>query len=94
MPDERPCFTSTRSTVSASSHGSRNTGFVRNFEYRLRRKDGAQIVALENSRAIFDKEGNVIAQEGTITDITERKRAETRVFEEKGTRTGNAAVDR
>jgi diguanylate cyclase (GGDEF)-like protein/PAS domain S-box-containing protein len=58
-------------------------GYVRNFEYRLRRKDGAQIVALENSRAIFDKEGNVIAQEGTITDITERKRAETRVFEEK-----------
>lgn len=58
-------------------------GFVKNFEYRLRRKDGSKIVVLENSRAIYDDDGNVIAHEGTITDITERKRAETRVFEEK-----------
>jgi PAS domain S-box-containing protein len=58
-------------------------GYVRNFEYRLRRKDGKQIVVLENSRAIVDDDGNVIAHEGTITDITDRKRAETRVFEEK-----------
>ena len=58
-------------------------GYVRNFEYRLRRKDGKQIVVLENSRAIVDDDGTVIAHEGTITDITDRKRAETRVFEEK-----------
>ncbi len=58
-------------------------GFVRNFEYRLRRKDGSQIVVLENTRAIFDDDGNIVAHEGTITDITDRKRAETRVFEEK-----------
>ena len=58
-------------------------GFVKNFEYRLRRKDGSEIVVLENSRAVHDDDGNVIAHEGTITDITERKYAETRVFEEK-----------
>ncbi len=58
-------------------------GFVKNFEYRLRRKDGSEIVVLENSRAIHDDDGNVVAHEGTITDITERKIAETRVFEEK-----------
>jgi diguanylate cyclase (GGDEF)-like protein/PAS domain S-box-containing protein len=58
-------------------------GVVKNFEYRLRRKDGTEIVVLENSRAIRDDKGNVIAHEGTITDITDRKRAETRVFEEK-----------
>jgi diguanylate cyclase (GGDEF)-like protein/PAS domain S-box-containing protein len=58
-------------------------GFVKNFEYRLRRKDGSEIVVLENSRAIHDDDGNVVAHEGTITDITERKLAETRVFEEK-----------
>jgi PAS domain S-box-containing protein len=58
-------------------------GFVRNFEYRLRRKDGKEIVVLENSRAIYDDNGKVVAHEGTITDITERKVAETRVFEEK-----------
>ncbi len=58
-------------------------GVVKNFEYRLRRKDGGEIVVLENSRAICDDDGVVIAHEGTITDITERKIAETRVFEEK-----------
>lgn len=58
-------------------------GLVKNFEYRLRRKDGREIVVLENSRAIYDRDGNVIAHEGTITDITDRKIAETRVFEEK-----------
>ena len=58
-------------------------GVVKNFEYRLRRKDGTEIVVLENSRAILDDDGIVVAHEGTMTDITERKRAETRVFEEK-----------
>ena len=58
-------------------------GVVKNFEYRLRRKDGTEIVVLENSRAIFDEEGVIVAHEGTITDITDRKIAETRVFEEK-----------
>ncbi|MDJ0699727.1 MAG: EAL domain-containing protein [Woeseiaceae bacterium] len=58
-------------------------GFVKNFEYRLRRRDGREIVVLENSRALYDDEGTVVAHEGTITDITERKRAETQVFEEK-----------
>jgi len=58
-------------------------GIVKNFEYRLRRKDGREIVVLENARAVHDDDGNVVAHEGTITDITDRKRAETRVFEEK-----------
>jgi len=58
-------------------------GFVKNFEYRLRRKDGGEIVVLDNSRAVLDEDGAIIAHEGTITDITERKRAETRVFKEK-----------
>ena len=58
-------------------------GVVKNFEYRLRRKDGSKIVVLENSRAIYDDDGRLTAHEGTITDITDRKHAETRVFEEK-----------
>ncbi len=58
-------------------------GFVKNFEYRLRRKDGSEIVVLENARAVYDDDGRIVAHEGTITDITDRKRAETRIFEEK-----------
>ena len=56
---------------------------VKNFEYRLRRKDGSEIVVLENSRAVKDDAGQIVAHEGTISDITDRKRAETRIFEEK-----------
>lgn len=58
-------------------------GIVKNFEYRLRRKDGREIVVLENARAVYDDDGTIVAHEGTITDITDRKRAETRIFEEK-----------
>ena len=58
-------------------------GVVKNFEYRLRRKDGTVIVVLENSHAVYDDSNNIVAHEGTITDITDRKRAETRIFEEK-----------
>ena len=58
-------------------------GVIKNFEYRLRRKDGSEIVVLENARAVYDDDENIVAHEGTITDITDRKRAETRVFEEK-----------
>jgi diguanylate cyclase (GGDEF)-like protein/PAS domain S-box-containing protein len=58
-------------------------GVIKNFEYRLRRKDGREIVVLENARAVYDDDGVIVAHEGTITDITDRKIAETRVFEEK-----------
>ena len=58
-------------------------GVVKNFENRLRCKDGSVIVVLENARAVYDDSNKIVAHEGTITDITERKRAETRIFEEK-----------
>ena len=58
-------------------------GIVRNFEYQLRRKDGTAIVVLENARAVCDAHGEVVAFEGTISDITERKRNEMAVFKEK-----------
>jgi diguanylate cyclase (GGDEF)-like protein/PAS domain S-box-containing protein len=58
-------------------------GEVRNAEYALRRRDGQQIVVLESARAVRDPEGRTVAFEGTIADITERKRAEQAVFQEK-----------
>ncbi len=38
---------------------------------------------IESARAVRDKNGQLIGYEGTISDISERKRAETAVFEEK-----------
>lgn len=51
-------------------------GYVRNFEVTLRRKDGAQITALENSMAARDHSGQFGQYQGFLLDITEKKRAE------------------
>ena len=58
-------------------------GEVRNEEYVLRRKDGSMLVVVDNCRVVRDKQGRVSGYEGTLTDITERKKAETAVFQAK-----------
>jgi PAS domain S-box-containing protein len=51
-------------------------GFTKEFPVDMRRKDGAVIHTLITSVARYDAEGNVIGFQGTIRDITERKRME------------------
>lgn len=58
-------------------------GEIRNNEFCMRRRDGQQLVILENSRPVRDAAGRIVGYEGTIADITERKRAEQAVFAEK-----------
>jgi len=58
-------------------------GEVRNGEWVMRRKDGTMLVVIDNSRVVRDKQGRVSGFEGTISDITERKKAETAVFQAK-----------
>jgi diguanylate cyclase (GGDEF)-like protein/PAS domain S-box-containing protein len=58
-------------------------GEVRNDEYVLRRKNGTMLVVVDNGRVVRDKQGRITGFEGTIADITERKRAETAVFQAK-----------
>ena len=58
-------------------------GEVRNAEFQLRRVDGTTLTVIESARAVRDDYGKLIGYEGTISDISERKRAETAVFEEK-----------
>jgi diguanylate cyclase (GGDEF)-like protein/PAS domain S-box-containing protein len=58
-------------------------GEVRNFEFQLRRVDGSIITVVENARVVRGPAGDVVGYEGTISDITERKRAEIAVLEEK-----------
>jgi diguanylate cyclase (GGDEF)-like protein/PAS domain S-box-containing protein len=55
-------------------------GELRNFEVSLKRKDGTLIPVLLNARAIYDAEGAVRCYEGTITDITDRKRLESQLI--------------
>ena len=58
-------------------------GEVRNDEYVLRRKDGSMLVVVDNGRVVRDKQGRIAGFEGTIADVTERKKAETAVFQAK-----------
>lgn len=51
-------------------------GEIRGLESLWRRKDGSTIFVRENGRAVRDDDGRVLYYEGTIEDITERRRAE------------------
>jgi diguanylate cyclase (GGDEF)-like protein/PAS domain S-box-containing protein len=58
-------------------------GFVRHAEYQARRRDGSLITVVENARVVRDVHGDVVGFEGTIADITTRKRAELQLAAEK-----------
>ncbi|MFB0536675.1 MAG: PAS domain S-box protein [Anaerolineae bacterium] len=51
-------------------------GVVRDFEARLRRRDGTIIWVRNSARAVRDGDGQVLNYEGSLEDITERKVAE------------------
>ncbi|MBY0526756.1 MAG: PAS domain S-box protein [Gemmataceae bacterium] len=54
-------------------------GAMTGFESQVRRRDGTVIWLSENARAILDSAGRVVGYEGTVMDVTERKRAEERL---------------
>jgi diguanylate cyclase (GGDEF)-like protein/PAS domain S-box-containing protein len=58
-------------------------GEIRDAEFLMRRRDGQQLVILENARLMRDASGRTLGYEGTIANITERKRAEQAIFAEK-----------
>ncbi len=51
-------------------------GQVQDMEITLRRVNGEQIVVLDNASVVRDDNGDTLFYEGTLTDITARKRAE------------------
>jgi two-component system, NarL family, sensor histidine kinase UhpB len=51
-------------------------GFVSGFEVQMHRKDGDTVWVSANARAIYDAGGGISGYEGTVENITERKRAE------------------
>jgi PAS domain S-box-containing protein len=51
-------------------------GGVRTREIKLRRKDGSVGMFLDSSRAVWDASGNIIRYQGTLVDITERRKME------------------
>jgi PAS domain S-box-containing protein len=51
-------------------------GGVRTREIRLRRKDGKAAVFLDSSRAVWDTSGNIVRYQGTLVDVTEKRKME------------------
>ena len=54
-------------------------GSVNDFEALLRKKDGNTVFASITSHILFDANGQGVATEGVLRDITERKQAEERI---------------
>jgi len=61
----------------------RRDGVLRDAECQLRRRDGTLITVVENARVVRSPDGAVEGYEGTITDISVRKRAELQLYDEK-----------
>lgn len=59
-------------------------GAVWGFESQVYRKDGSMIWISENARVIYDASGQLTGYEGTVEDITERKRAEAELHKRDG----------
>jgi len=51
-------------------------GVVEAFEYEVRRKDGSKLWVSENARAVRDAHRRIVSYEGTVEDISERKRSD------------------
>jgi len=51
-------------------------GFLRDYELRLRRKDGSQATILVTTTAVEDESGNLYALRGMLRDVTEQRALE------------------
>lgn len=70
-----------RAWVTAEIHDAITKSQNFQMEYRIIRKDGEQRWVLEQGSDIRDEQGNVIAVEGYITDITQQKSANALVWQ-------------
>jgi PAS domain S-box-containing protein len=58
-------------------------GGVRTREIELRRQDGTPAIFRDSSRAVWDASGNIIRYQGTLVDITERRKMERQLLQQE-----------
>ncbi|MBS4027050.1 MAG: PAS domain S-box protein, partial [Ignavibacteriales bacterium] len=73
-------------------------GFVKDFEFSIKRKDGQRRTVLETSIAVRNQKGAVVAYRGILRDITEQKKLEQQLLQAQkmesiGTLAGGIAHD-
>jgi len=61
----------------------KQNGISNNHEVQMKRKDGSTFTALVSASSIYDKNGNLIASNTTIKDLTEINRVKEQILEEK-----------
>ncbi len=54
----------------------RENGYIKNFELQAKHKNGSHVWVSSTANVVYDKNGEIIRYEGSIVDITERKKAE------------------
>ncbi len=73
-------------------------GFVKDFEVYLKNKQGKKLIALVTANAVTNEQRQVVAYEGIMRDITEKKQLEQQLFQAQkmesiGLLTGSIAHD-
>jgi PAS domain S-box-containing protein len=58
-------------------------GGIRTREIKLRRKDGTAAVFLDTSRAMWDAAGNIIRYQGTLVDISDKRKMEQQLAQQE-----------
>ena len=51
-------------------------GHLKNYELTLKRKDGKKVIVLETATVVRNEEGEIVAYQGILHDITERRQLE------------------
>ncbi len=74
------------------------TGFVKDYELLLKNREGKKLIVLVTANAITNDQGKVVAYEGIMRDITEKKQLEQQLFQAQkmesiGLLTGSIAHD-
>lgn len=59
-------------------------GYVKDYEWKLRRKNGEKLTVLGTASAVRDEKGGVIAYRGIIRDVTRRKQIEETLLQTTG----------
>jgi len=79
IKDIATAFTSSTDAARNLSGSCTENDTLSGFESKIYRKDGTIIWIAENCRAVRDAQGKLLYYEGTVEDITERKRAEEQI---------------
>jgi len=58
-------------------------GGLRTREIKLRKRDGTAAIFLDSSRAVWDTSGNIIRYQGTLVDITEKRKMERQLAQQE-----------